>query len=299
MGNKITLKSVAGRSAAARMYSSMFYRFMGHDATKSPLLMLMGYSGSSTSWTSVFLNELASKWPLLVVDTVGTGQSKKDISADRLTLQSVTGDLLALLTELGIQNVHILGYSYGGTIALNALSVLGCRVSSSILVSTTLGGSSYVSPDAEVLKGLAKPSGLTVEEKTASIWRLCLGEKNYPKYEKTMQEVVQNQQGHLTPSWVLREQLQNYAAFNFIEQSKDINIPTLIITGDRDPITPAENSYNLSSKLPNGRLLVLEDCAHMPHIEKPMEFIFAIVNHLALHDVRQNCEETSCSTQNT
>jgi 3-oxoadipate enol-lactonase len=278
--------------------NGMFYRFMGDDSTKSPLLMLMGYSGSSTSWTSVFLNELASKWPLLIVDTVGTGQSRKDISADRLTLQSVTGDLLDLLDEMSIHSVHILGYSYGGTIALNALTVLGCRVSSSILVSTTLGGSSYVSPGAYVLKCLAMPRGLTVEEKTASIWRLCLGEKNYPKYEETMKEVVQNQHGHLTPSWILREQLKNYAAFDFKDQSKTIAVPTLVITGDRDPITPAENSHCLASNLPNGRLLVLEDCAHMPHMEKPMEFLLAIVNHLTLHDLCQSDEETPCSTKN-
>jgi len=59
-----------------------------------------------------------------------------------------------------------------------------------------------------------------------------------------------------------------------------INFPTLVIWGYNDKIVPVENSKGFMDEIPNCKLLVIRDCGHIPHIEKPIEFSKIILDFL-------------------
>ena len=57
--------------------------------------------------------------------------------------------------------------------------------------------------------------------------------------------------------------------------------PTLLVWGREDAITPVECGEIYQSTIPRSRLTVVEDCGHMPEIEKPAEFAGLVENFLA------------------
>ncbi len=56
--------------------------------------------------------------------------------------------------------------------------------------------------------------------------------------------------------------------------------PALVLVGARDTVLHPGQAVSLSRMLPGGRLLCLDDCGHLPHLERPGEALGAIVAHL-------------------
>lgn len=61
----------------------------------------------------------------------------------------------------------------------------------------------------------------------------------------------------------------------------EITMPTLVITGDDDRIVPTEQSLRLADELPNAELKVIAQSGHLPHEEKPVEFMQAVTDFLS------------------
>jgi pimeloyl-ACP methyl ester carboxylesterase len=106
------------------------------------LLLAQGYAGSADDWPPDFLAALGRSFALLAPDNRGMGGSDLGDPAE-VTIESMAADLEALLDELEIDRIAVLGFSMGGLIA-QALAVRAPeRVESLALLSTDPGG-----PDA-------------------------------------------------------------------------------------------------------------------------------------------------------
>ncbi|WP_087037430.1 alpha/beta fold hydrolase [Thermococcus litoralis] len=57
------------------------------------------------------------------------------------------------------------------------------------------------------------------------------------------------------------------------EELKNLMTPALIVHCKEDKIVPLESGERLHSILPNSQLVVMEKCGHLPHEEKPKEFL--------------------------
>ena len=66
------------------------------------------------------------------------------------------------------------------------------------------------------------------------------------------------------------------AASDLAERLDELTLPVLVITGDDDRIVPTEQSLRLADELPNATLNVIAACGHLPHEEKPLEFMQAL-----------------------
>ena len=56
----------------------------------------------------------------------------------------------------------------------------------------------------------------------------------------------------------------------------DIDIPTVVIVGRQDQVTPLPRSEEMAADIANSRLVVLEECGHMSPLEKPAEVTAAL-----------------------
>jgi pimeloyl-ACP methyl ester carboxylesterase len=66
-----------------------------------------------------------------------------------------------------------------------------------------------------------------------------------------------------------------------LEQRLDeVSVPALVITGEDDHIVPARNSERLAAELPAAELVVIPGCGHVPHEERPPEFLEAVTGFL-------------------
>ena len=57
--------------------------------------------------------------------------------------------------------------------------------------------------------------------------------------------------------------------------------PTLLVWGREDAITPLQCGELYQSSIPRSRLAIIENCGHMPEMEKPAEFAKLVDNFLA------------------
>ena len=60
-----------------------------------------------------------------------------------------------------------------------------------------------------------------------------------------------------------------------------INVPTLIIIGDADPLSPVERSELMNKSIPNSRLVVIPECGHASTLEKPEAVSNALTSWLS------------------
>ncbi|XP_021762321.1 abhydrolase domain-containing protein cgi-58-like isoform X2 [Chenopodium quinoa] len=60
------------------------------------------------------------------------------------------------------------------------------------------------------------------------------------------------------------------------ERLQNIACPVLIITGDSDRLVPSWNSERLSRAIPGSQLEIMKSCGHLPHEEKPDEFVSVV-----------------------
>ncbi len=59
-----------------------------------------------------------------------------------------------------------------------------------------------------------------------------------------------------------------------------IQTPTLIVTGDSDPIVPPEQSYTMAQRVAGSKLVVLKKVGHFPFFESPSEYQAALADWL-------------------
>jgi 3-oxoadipate enol-lactonase len=71
------------------------------------------------------------------------------------------------------------------------------------------------------------------------------------------------------------------ARWDFRDRLADIEAPTLVIAAAEDPATPAEHAEVLANGIPNARLVVLHDAAHLANVEQAEAFSTLVADHLA------------------
>jgi 4,5:9,10-diseco-3-hydroxy-5,9,17-trioxoandrosta-1(10),2-diene-4-oate hydrolase len=68
-----------------------------------------------------------------------------------------------------------------------------------------------------------------------------------------------------------------------LDRLPEITAPTLVMWGGCDYVLPACQAQAAVNLLPHGRLAVLPDCGHLPHIENPAWFAGVLDAWLAEH----------------
>lgn len=61
-----------------------------------------------------------------------------------------------------------------------------------------------------------------------------------------------------------------------LDQLNQLELPTLVLWGDRDRVVPAHQGRAAASRLPAGKFEVFSDCGHLPHIEATQSFVHAV-----------------------
>jgi pimeloyl-ACP methyl ester carboxylesterase len=135
------------------------YRVQGQGP---PLVLVMGYRLSSNAWPPTFIEQLARRFTVIMLDNRRTGLSDKPVKG--YAIANMARDVCGLLDELEIAHVHMLGYSMGGAIAREFVRQFPDRVSSLILCATMAGGPRAKYAKASVVAVMRDLDGLSPEQ---------------------------------------------------------------------------------------------------------------------------------------
>jgi proline-specific peptidase len=198
------------------------------------------------------------------------------------THEQFVDDAEALRRELGLGKIVIAGGSYGGHIALEYALKYPDNLAGMILRDTA-ASNAYRS----VSKERALASGLPgISEDMLD--RLFNGQVASDEEFKRMYSAIlplywinstpEQLEAHLR-SITFRHETHNWAFsrnqphYNLVDQLKNIHVPTLVLVGRHDWITPLEASEEIAREIPNSRLVVFDHSGHSPQVEERDKFL--------------------------
>jgi pimeloyl-ACP methyl ester carboxylesterase len=186
-------------------------------------------------------------------------------------------DLLALLNELKLDSAHLLGSSFGSTIALRTAAIHSERVRRVVLQG---GFASRRMKDVErflARLGRSWPWRMGQLPIRHRVMR-HLEKKNFQGHPEALTGLVQHSGQSairaVTHRARLLETLDLRPLLPMIRQ------PVLLVGGDRDHIVPRDCERELERRLPDVRRVEFTGCGHYPHYTRPAEMAAVMREHL-------------------
>src|SRR6204780_1521173 len=218
-----------------------------------PLLMIMGLGASSAVWNPELLTELARTLRVITFDNRGTGQSDKPDAP--YSIEMFADDAAGVLDKLDVPRAHIFGVSMGGMIAQEFALRHPKRTATLTLGCTTAGGTNSVPPPPESLKVLTAPrEGVSPEEVIRRGWPLGYTPEYIRAHRADLEASIPRLLNHPTPPFAFQRQLEGTYTLKTWDRLPQIKAPTLIITGAKDVLIPAQNSELLASRIKGSKL---------------------------------------------
>ena len=242
-----------------------------------PLLLIHGWGMSGRIWEVIEV-DLSKYYKLYIVDLPGMGKSKeiKDYSITNLVDQ--------LYIKLP-SKISIMGWSLGGIIALKYYENYPKNVSKLFLVASTpcfVNKKNWDLGVDEILLNKFYDQLIDGWSKTLKQFFILqlLGSADRKEIIKELQEKFITKEPPKIKS--LKLSLEILKNTDLTKTISNINVPTLIIAGDRDKLTPKEASLFMKSKIKNSRLKIFKNAGHIPFLSHPKKFIKEVllsINH--------------------
>jgi len=273
----------------------VWYKRVGQNTTKPPLIVIHGGPGSSHDYM-LCLEALSDDYQVIFYDQLGCGRSDKPHDTSLWTLERYTHELHQLIQHLNLQHVSLLGYSWGSMIAIEYTLHYPQNIIKLILSSPVLSVPLWIK-DTEINKqGLCLMTQAIIKKNETN------NTTNSPEYQQAIQEynklfvcrrldplpaslkkVFANKNNDIYElMWGPSEfnPTGNLKDFDRINQLHKIKCPVLFNCGEFDSIT--ENSLKLGLKqVENGSIHVFKGSSHLTPLESENEYIDITRNFLA------------------
>ncbi len=249
------------------------------------LFLIHGYTSSTYSW-KVVAPEFARKgYHVIAVDLIGYGYSAKPKWFD-YKIASQARMIVRFMDRIGIGKASIVGSSFGGGVASWLTLDNPARIEKLVLVSTVINDDPKDYPILKLvsLPGVGEVLTPFLADSKAFLKVRMRGTIDPENHHLITQERIDSVIRPLRSAEAHHSLLatsRNWDANRIEEDAHLIDQPTLIVWGDGDTVVPLSNADKLYDKVLNSRLVILRDCGHLPHEEKPIVFVDLIDNFLS------------------
>ena len=232
-----------------------------------PVVLIHGYPFNRSLWDEQ-VNALTNSYRVIVPDLRGFGDS--DASAETSTMNRMAQDVARLLDHLEISQAVIGGLSMGGYVALAFYKQFPSRVRALVLADTRAQADTEEGKQAR-----AQQAEKALAEGMGGIADAMLPKLLTPDTVSKRPEVVKR-----VRDMMLKTKPDGAAAALHGMAERDdqtqllsqITVPTLILVGSEDPITPVADSEKMNHGVAGSRLVVLEKASHVSNIEQAEQF---------------------------
>ncbi len=251
------------------------------DASNPTILLVMGFASQMTMWAPEFCEQLASRgFQVIRFDNRDVGLSTKlddapppdlakafagDFSSASYTLWDMADDAMGLLDHLGIAKAHIVGASMGGMIAQAIAIKHPSRVLSLTSIMSTTGDPNVGQATPEAMAALMSPPATNRQEaieRGQATWKI-IGSPAYPTPPEVVAERVGSDYDRAYhPLGVARQLLAILATGDRTEALRKLDVPTLVIHGENDPLVTVSGGKATAEAIPGAKLLTFPGAAH-------------------------------------
>lgn len=226
----------------------IYYEIHGRG---EPLVLIMGLRRNAEWWYRQ-LPALSEHFQVLVFDNRGAGRS--DQPQEDYSMALFADDTAALMKALGLSSAHVLGISMGGYIAQELALNYPQRVRRLVLGCTGPGGRLAVHMTSERMAKFTANEGLTPAEILRKDLDILFSEDFIRNETKKIEEFAEISLRYYQPPESFLRQLDACRRHDTLDRLHRVTQPTLILTGDDDPLVPPGNSLLLKERIPKARL---------------------------------------------
>ena len=241
-----------------------------------PLVLLAGLSRDSSNW-NLIKPLLVKNFQVIMLDNRCVGRT--DGPPASYTIAEMGEDVIGLLDYLHISKAHFLGHSMGGAIA-QAIAYQSPHYVERLIISN-----SFVKIAPRSLFWMQHCIALydakkSVEE-TMPVVAPWIFSDNFFTNPQRMKEVIAMKKNYPYPQSAcgFRQQVEAIAAFDSRSWVHQLSLPTCIIAGREDILTPLADSLYLHEQIKNSQLVVQEG-AHVPALEMPEQYVEVVLEFL-------------------
>ena len=234
------------------------------------------WTGVKAFWGPVARRLVADGHRVVLYDQRGHGAST--VGSDPMTTDRLGEDLKAVLDDLGADELVLAGHSMGGmtiqALAVHHPDVVRDHVRGVVLVATA----AQVLPRplipalVDLALGEAALAPLGRGDRALAVTRGALGRSAHRAH---VQATADGFFG--TPAAVRSGFLTAMSAMDYRDGLADISVPTTVLVGTHDRLTPPRRARLLAERIPAAELVVLPGAGHMLPIEEPERVTEAIV----------------------
>ena len=266
--------------------------------TGETVILLHGLGASAEIWAAS-IPALAAHYHVVVPDQIGFGKSDKPLIEYKV--QTWVEFLDGFMQALGIPKATVVGNSLGGWIAVDFARQHPDKVTHLILADSA--GWRPIDMPAPVAAGLNNPSEAGVRE---ILERMLFERRAIPvnlnpgsleETRKLLEFIVSNKQ-LITDQFVEQEFERHlrigdgYTVERFIagsiaedqfenEKLSGLKMPTLIVWGNDDHLFSLDQAHSFNSAISGSKLVTIDQCGHVPELEKSDDFNKAVLDFLS------------------
>jgi proline iminopeptidase len=233
---------------------------------------------------------------LVYIEPIGTGNSDHQAGPRGFNLDRYAADIESLRVQIGLAKFVLLGHSHGGFVAQTYALAHQDRLNGLILYDTTPTTGPEWQKDVETgmsqfrhepwfpeaAAALGQETSAKTDSQMTAIWRA-----EYPLYfaDYTSRAAEFDPFRATSVAYVAPTHATDPSANDKVgvapsievrDRLHEIHVPTLIIVGKKDFVTPEKYSQIMHDAIHDSRLTILEKSGHMGHMEQPTVFADAV-----------------------
>jgi pimeloyl-ACP methyl ester carboxylesterase len=240
--------------------------------TTHPIVLVHGSGDSSAVWRDV-VAAMAPPRMALAVDLPGHGARAAEPGPDMLTVADYAADVWQTIQQVGLARPVVMGHSLGGAITLQ----LGLEHSAELAGLVLVGTGARL----RVLPAFLEGAATDPERAGLEMTRFGTSPHTAPEESARWARARAPVSGQ-----VFHRDLAACNVFDVMAELDKITVPTLIICGDDDRLTPPKYSAYLAAHLPQAELQRIPKAGHFVMLEQRDAFIAALRDWLDRLDRR-------------
>jgi proline-specific peptidase len=257
-----------------------------------PLVLMHGGPGAD-HWTMLPFRRCADRFTLVFYDHRCNGRSV-GAPVSSMTWENLTADADALRQKLGFDKWAVLGHSFGGHVALEYALRYPDSLSHLVLLDT--GGDSRwsqqnaadllakrgYSPEKVELVRRFFNGQIAPKEMVPALMRFGSAYYHHPSILLLARELMAGAwRSKMRPEALIFAGRQLLKGWTVMDGLGEITVPTLVMAGRDDFVSPPECQLELAAGIPGARLRIIERAGHNPHSEQPAEVMEAVSDFIS------------------
>ncbi|UJF32432.1 alpha/beta fold hydrolase [Paenibacillus hexagrammi] len=255
--------------------TSLFIEDQG-PVSALPIILLHGFPLDHRMWSHQIETLTASSYRVITPDLLGMGRS--ELPSSNISLDRYADDILAMMDQLQIPRAVLGGFSMGGYVAFALLRKAPERFSALILANTR--------PEADSPEGRQNRMKMAASlyEKGSSAAKDAMLPKLLTEHTRAESPGLVSELEQVMTAMEPEGLVHASLAMAFRPDASDlltsIQVPTLVIAGEQDPITTPEIMKSMADQIPASQFHVIPEASHLTPQEKPDAFNAVLLGFL-------------------